>query len=76
MTSQCNGNKNKTENFICNFYKKVKNILVPKSTEIISLGYKEYMSKLELAFLYLQAGLLSKTTSTLTNEWNLVLSAQ
>jgi hypothetical protein len=52
--------KNKTENFVCNFYGKVKDILIPKSVEIISSGYKEYMSKLELAFIYLQAGLLSK----------------
>jgi hypothetical protein len=75
MTSQCNSNK-KTENFLCNFYEKVKDILVPKSTEIISSGYKKYMSKLWLAFIYLQAGLLSKTSSTLINSWNLVLSAQ
>lgn len=76
MTSQCNGNKNKTKNFVRNFYEKVKDILVPKSAEIISSRYKEYMSKLELAFIYLQTDLLSKTGVTVTNSWNLVLSAQ
>jgi len=54
----------------------VKNILVPKSAEIISSGYKDYMSKLELAFIYLQAGLLSKTRVSFTNSWNLALYAQ
>jgi hypothetical protein len=76
MTSQSNGNKNKTENFVRNFYEKVKDILVPKNAKIISSGNKEYMSKLELAFIYLQEGLLSKTRVTFTNSWNLVLSAQ
>jgi len=58
LTYQRNGNRNKTENFVRNFYEKVKNILPAKSAEIISSGYKDYMSKLELALIYLQAGLL------------------
>jgi len=39
VTYQCNGNKNKTKNLLCNFYEKVKNVLLPKSAEIISSGY-------------------------------------
>jgi hypothetical protein len=41
MASQCNGNKNKTKSFVRNFYEKVKDILLPKSAEIISSRYKE-----------------------------------